>query len=65
MVGPEVIDLFLEDTRPEVLANKFHQVQFVFKLGILASQFLNQTISGVEAYVFLEVQVISNLMIVY
>ena len=53
MIGPEVVDLFLEDARPEVLANKFHQVQFVFKLGILASQLFDKTISGVKANVFL------------
>ena len=66
MIGPEVVDLFLENARPEVLANKFHQVQFVFKLWILASQFLDQTISGVKSNVFLMVSfsLFDNIIIV-
>ena len=55
VVGPEVVDLFLENARPEIFANKFHQIQFVFKLGIFASQLLDQTISGIKSNMFLGV----------
>ena len=49
MVSSKIINLLLADAGPKVFADKFHQIQLVLELWILASQLLNQPISGIEA----------------
>ena len=52
MVCSQVVDLFLEDAGPEVLAHELHQVELVLEFWVLSGKLLDQAISGVEANVF-------------
>jgi len=49
VVGSEVVNLFAKNAGPKVLADEFHQVQFVLELGVFSGQFFNESVSGVVA----------------
>lgn len=51
MICPQIVDLLLEDTRPEIGANKFDGVEFVLESRHLLCHLLNQSVARVEAHI--------------
>jgi len=49
VVGPQVVDLFPENSNPEIFANELEEVKLVLEFWIILGKPLNESVASIES----------------